>query len=74
MDIASPLEIQLCGHSLGGALAVLAALDVAVNLQSMVRAAIILSIPDSTLSNASGNQVLYDTRVMQASMLPRCVG
>ena len=52
----------------------LAALDVSTNVEAMVRAAIILSMPhegSSLLSKEASIRKLFDLRVLQASMLPK---
>lgn len=37
-DIVPPIKLHFCGHSLGGALAQLAALDISINLTAILRA------------------------------------
>ena len=70
-----PFTIKLNRYlypSIGGALAVLAALDVSTNLLAMTRAAIILNMPSaSIISKRSKVADFYDVRALQASMLPR---
>ena len=71
VDGVDSFEIQFCGHSLGGALAALAALDVSINIEAIVRAAIIVNIPENYSRGSSAVSDFYNVRAKQASMLPR---
>ena len=66
-----PLVIQICGHSLGGALAVIASLDIATNIQSIVRAAIIVNMPKDFGKTGKNFDKLIDLRAKKASVLPK---
>jgi acetyl esterase/lipase len=71
-DIVDCYQLQFCGHSLGGALAVLAALDISVNIKKIVRAAIRVSLPEDYREDATSAQGKFmQDRVLQASKLPR---
>lgn len=71
-DIVDCYQLQFCGHSLGGALAVLAALDISINIKKIVRAAIRVSLPADYREDPTSDQGKFmQDRVLQASKLPR---
>ena len=67
-DILESYHLQFCGHSLGGALAALAALDISTNIESIVRAALKVNLPEGySKDSASYLGKFFDVRAMQVN-------
>lgn len=69
-ELSKPLKIYFCGHSLGAALAVLAALDVSVNLNYIVDAIKTVGRADGRPETPLNNS--FDETYLKSNKVPLC--